>query len=572
MKHFKSLKKLLISLLIFLISLNLIHTKSADASIKSLLSSVQMGQEIEFTWEKIDEEDIDPKIIFWETKTFPTEKNHTLNENSWSFINPLSKFKPSKVESSGKIIIKAPLRTGLYTIYYCASNYDGFFCTPQRPMAVITCKNLPKKPTSKIENIIIFISENHSFDSIYGNYCKAEPFSNPKCNIGPECCEGIPKEQNGIKPKDLTDIQNARYDPCHLRACEESEMNGGKMDKYIIGGVGSTPNNYVAAIDDEFSAKWYFDWARNYAMSDRFFQSAPGQSSQSDMYFAGGKLFFEDNDFAGQNKKVWGNQCRETFISYYDPTVADLLNTCGVSWTFYGQRLKEKVTRENCDNSYFDGTDNPFAYFPSLTNSTTRDYNFRDFDELITDLQNGTLPYVSYVKALEMYTEHPGATGGLIGGQMLSNKIINAMKSSKFYSNNTLVVLVPDESGGFYDHVSPPELSSQIDGKQYGPRTQFIVVGEQAKRNYVSHVTLEPTSLIRFIEWNYIGAEGQLETRDTIVNNIGDLLDENKTGVKVPSLNANNPYYSKLKKEEEEKEKEKKEIKVESLKFLVNDD
>jgi len=115
---------------------------------------------------------------------------------------------------------------------------------------------------SNIEHIIIFISENHSFDSIYGRYCKAETNSNPTCNYGPECCEAAPSQLHGIKPFVLTDTQNSRYDPCHQSSCENSEISGGLMNKYMINGEGSHPYNFAVASESLFSAKHYYNFAK----------------------------------------------------------------------------------------------------------------------------------------------------------------------------------------------------------------------------------------------------------------------------------------------------------------------
>jgi hypothetical protein len=46
---------------------------------------------------------------------------------------------------------------------------------------------------------------------------------------------------------------------------------------------------------------------------------------------------------------------------------------------------------------------------------------------------------------------------------------------------------------------------------------------------------MEHSSIVKFVEWNWLGATGQLAARDGNVNNIGDLLDPKKTGKKVPS-------------------------------------
>jgi hypothetical protein len=61
------------------------------------------------------------------------------------------------------------------------------------------------------------------------------------------------------------------------------------------------------------------------------------------------------------------------------------------------------------------------------------------------------------------------------------------------------------------------------------------MVGPMVKEFYVSHVQMEPSRIVKFIEWNWLDGEtGQLGQRDKVVNNLGDMFCEEKTGVKVP--------------------------------------
>jgi phospholipase C len=91
-----------------------------------------------------------------------------------------------------------------------------------------------------------------------------------------------------------------------------------------------------------------------------------------------------------------------------------------------------------------------------------------------------------------------------------------------------------DEGGGYFDHVKPPATNT-ADNKPYGTRVPAFAVGSFAKKNFVSHVTLEHSSIVKFIEWNWLGMQtGQLMGRDANVANLGSLLDANATGVKVP--------------------------------------
>ena len=103
------------------------------------------------------------------------------------------------------------------------------------------------------------------------------------------------------------------------------------------------------------------------------------------------------------------------------------------------------------------------------------------------------------------------------------------------YANNTLILITWDEGGGYFDHVPPPPTST-IDEQPYGTRIPLIAVGPFAKKNFVSHVTLEHSSIVKFIEWNWLGAKtGQLDGRDTTVHNIGSLLDLQAAGAAVPN-------------------------------------
>jgi hypothetical protein len=40
----------------------------------------------------------------------------------------------------------------------------------------------------------------------------------------------------------------------------------------------------------------------------------------------------------------------------------------------------------------------------------------------------------------------------------------------------------------------------------------------------VSHTQLEHSSIVKFIEYNFLGATGQLQARDGVVHNLGSLL------------------------------------------------
>jgi len=178
----------------------------------------------------------------------------------------------------------------------------------------------------------------------------------------------------------------------------------------------------------------------------------------------------------------------------------------------------------------FDPGDIPFLYYSALLAKPSW---MRDFSAFSGDLGKGALPSVSFVKTIGYKTEHPGAGTKLSVGVAATTQIIDQILASS-YADKTLIILTYDEGGGYFDHVPPPPASG-VDGKPYGVRVPTLAIGPFARKNYVSHVTMEHSSIVRFIEWNWLdGKTGQLGQRDTSASNLGSLLEPMKTSTPVP--------------------------------------
>jgi phospholipase C len=98
-------------------------------------------------------------------------------------------------------------------------------------------------------------------------------------------------------------------------------------------------------------------------------------------------------------------------------------------------------------------------------------------------------------------------------------------------------LLTWDEGGGFFDHVAPPagvDTDDQGQKVPYGTRVPLLAIGPFARKNTVSHVLMEHSSIVRFLEYNFVGPVGQLGHNDAKVKNIGSLLDPSATGIHVP--------------------------------------
>jgi phospholipase C len=388
----------------------------------------------------------------------------------------------------------------------------------------------------KVEHLVVIIQENHTFDSYFGRWCTAATGSNPTCTQGPTCCEAGPGLDPGSQttPSTLDDAFNAARDPNHFQACELTEIDDGKMDGYVTSTSCGSPLNFAYA--DATTAQPYWDLAEKGAVADRYFQPVAGASSSNDLYLARAQFVFLDDEYEPQ---AIGSTCSilDTTMEYTDPTIADILEQGGVTWGWYSEGysvMSQAVKNGTCpttppsDCAFGGGTypcgydpgDVPFAYYKALADDPA---HMKDYSALATDLSGGTLPAVTYIKALGYKTEHPGYGDTVSAGTTFVGATVDAIEGSA-YASSTLILVTWDEGGGFFDHVTPPAASS-VDKQPYGTRVPLLAIGPLANAGTVSHVTMEHSSIVKFIEQHWFGQTGQLNGRDATVANIGSLLD-----------------------------------------------
>ena len=426
-----------------------------------------------------------------------------------------------------------------------------------------------KCTASKIEHVVLIVQENHSFDSYFGRYCQAPAGSAPTCTDGRACCERAPDtEPGGATPLTLDDASNFAKDRDHEQACEVQQIHGGAMDRFVTGATGastclgsgpscSSPENFGLA--QATTVGTYWTYADNGALADRWFQPIAGGSSSNDMYFATSHFQFVDNTLlpkgtgSPKNCAVPSLCIGGTETQLQGTTIADLLLAAGKDFAVYADGLAEaKAVSPTCPSApaacpyancishpiacygcMYDASDIPFAYFAQFAEGP----HLKDYASLKTDLSIGRLPAFSYVKARAFHNEHPNVSTITDGAKFVKATVDAVLASSA--ADSTLILVTWDEGGGFFDHVPPPpgiddDPESPIHPIPYGTRVPTLAIGPFAKKGHVSHVTMEHSSVVRFLEYNFIGPTGQLGVNDAKVHNIGSLLDPTATGIVIP--------------------------------------
>jgi phospholipase C len=214
---------------------------------------------------------------------------------------------------------------------------------------------------------------------------------------------------------------------------------------------------------------------------------------------------------------------------------------------------------------YYASTRNPSHTRPSSvaaighTDQANHQYDIHDFFDA---LNAGNLPAVSILKAPAFQDGHAGYSDPLDEQTFLVNTI-NALQKSPEWKN-TAVVILYDDSDGWYDHQMPPVVNTSSNpavdtlngpgkcltsngfqqGKTptllngtfgqpawgrcgYGTRMPLLVISPFAKVNHIDHTLTDQSSVLRFVEDNWLNGEriqpgGSFDTIAGTLNNLFD--------------------------------------------------
>jgi phospholipase C len=177
------------------------------------------------------------------------------------------------------------------------------------------------------------------------------------------------------------------------------------------------------------------------------------------------------------------------------------------------------------------------------TDQANHQYDLTDF---FTTLKDGNMPSVSYLKGTTEESAHPGESGP-IDEQKFLVSTINKIEESKYWSS-TAIVVTYDDSDGWYDHVTPKIVNGSNDSTLdtslcekvtvklggangrcgFGQRLPMVVISPYTRENYISNNLTDTTSVVRFIEDNWLGGERIPDSYDAISGSLdakGGLLD-----------------------------------------------
>jgi len=194
-------------------------------------------------------------------------------------------------------------------------------------------------------------------------------------------------------------------------------------------------------------------------------------------------------------------------------SIGDVLSAHGISWKYYGGGFDADGTASPLAGSYCDIC-NPFehqANYPGLVAD-----HMRDVTDLFTDLRNGTLPAVSYVKPDGTMDGHPASSKWSLFEAFAENIVELAQSNDALWAETAIFVTV-DEGGGYYDS----GFIQPVDFFGTGPRIPMIAVSPFSTGGRISHAYNEHSSFVKFVERNWkLGTTLSARSRDNLPNPI----------------------------------------------------
>ncbi len=370
---------------------------------------------------------------------------------------------------------------------------------------------------SGIDTVVVAMMENRSFDSYFGWLARDEQYlERGRSRYGAQfAIDGNSLQKfpgPGGKPVDTfrralsKDAQPWRGcghpDPGHGWDAGRAERDGGFL------APGSGNDEFALSYFEGADLPLYDLLARRFTVCDRWHASLLGPTYPNREYLLSGQSGGHKDNFLplAEGGFTW-------------PNIVDRLAAAHVSVAEYYSDLP-----------------------PLLLWGERMNPHLRKIEQFKADAAAGKLPKVAFVSPTftgdNRTDDHPH--GDPRAAQKFVLDAFTAFAESPQWERG-LFVLTYDEWGGFFDHVAPPILpdgrtstNDENNFAQAGFRVPTVLASPFAQPGYVDHTMYDHTSVLRFIEWRFLGAPARgpgaatdkwfLTKRDRNANNLGESL------------------------------------------------
>lgn len=365
-----------------------------------------------------------------------------------------------------------------------------------------------------IKHVVLLIMENHSFDQMLGCLQGEYPdldgvdvnSDSPRFNF----------DLTGNKVFQIpTDVQQVERDPKHENRFVLEQIADGNSG-FVTDFQKNVPDSTPA---DRQNIMGYYllgrlpalhELATNFTVCDHWFSSLPGPTWPN-------RFFALSGTSSGRVLMPEGplhERLNELFVQD-QITLFDRLNEAGKSWKIY----------------YYDFPSSLLLNRQRLAQNLQRYSRINDFfNDVRNELQ---FPLFTFIEpkyfGADQNDDHP--PHNVFKAEKLIADVYNAIRSNPDLWETTLLVVVYDEHGGFYDHVEPPAAIAPDDHDEewtfdrLGVRVPAILISPYVGKR-VEKTVFDHTSLLKYLIelWN-LGPLGR-RTASENTNSIGVAINQ----------------------------------------------
>jgi phospholipase C len=429
-----------------------------------------------------------------------------------------------------------------------------------------------------VEHIIVLMQENRSFDHYFGTLKGVRGFGDTRAinlpNGKPVWHQPLAADAGEVLPfrpsapnLGLQFLQDLAHDWNSTHAA----WNGGRYDQWVPS-KGTTTMAYLTREDIPF----HYQLADAFTICDAYHCSLLGPTDPNRYYMWSG--------WVGNDGNGGGPVIDNSELGYGWSTYPEVLQNAGISWKIYqdmGTGLNASGSWGWTQNPYIGNYgDNSLLYFNQYRNAQPGNPLYDNarigtnvangdgyFDILKRDVQNNTLPQVSWIVAPEAYSEHPNWPSNY--GAWYIDQVLQILTSNPEVWSRTVLLINYDENDGFFDHMAPPfaatssanGLSTVDTANEYfagnsatpagpyglGPRVPMLVVSPWSKGGYVCSELFDHTSVIRFIEQRFgqhhnLGESNITPWRRAVCGDLMSAFNFSNPNEAIPSLPSTSAY------------------------------
>lgn len=422
-----------------------------------------------------------------------------------------------------------------------------------------------------IEHVVILMQENRSFDHYFGTYKGVRGFgdtSGDAAQVFAQPWPGGSSPDGKLLPFRLADATSqpqcaGNSDiPIHEWGPQHQSWNGGKMDGFVsthslAANDGPAQGPLVMGYYDRTDLPFYYALADAFTICDSYHCSVIGPTMPNRMYLMSG-MIDPAGTAGGPVLTTPGFETAAAAVGSVSwETMPEVLSAKGVSWKVYQQAGTSVGPQQGSALAVGFNVMLYFKQYVSNPNSPLYQQAFLPTwpDELAADVKNGSLPSVSWILPPLVDSEHPN--GPPANGEWFVSQVLQTLVSNPEVWAKTVVFVLYDENGGFFDHVAPPTAPAGTAGEYVtatplptdaagtpGPiglgfRVPALIVSPFSRGGWVNSDLFDHTSVLRFLEKRFdVQAPNVTAWRRQTVGDLTSTLDLASPDTSMPSLPA----------------------------------